>query len=47
MKKVENLNAKSPQYCVDTTKSGSVHAIDMRGHIHYRCAFLPIYIRSF
>jgi len=23
---------KSTQYCADTTKTGSVHAVDMRGY---------------
>ena len=35
MKKVKNLKPKSPQYCADTTKSGCVYAIDMRGHKRY------------
>jgi len=35
MKKVENLMHKSTQYCADTTKTGSVHAVDMRGYKRY------------
>ena len=26
---------KSTQYCADTTKTGSVHAVDMRGYKRY------------
>ena len=36
MKKVENLMHKSTQHCADTTKTGSVHAVDMRGYKRYR-----------
>ncbi len=34
LKMMKDLNEKSTQYCADTTKIGSVHAINMRGHIH-------------
>jgi len=34
-KKLENLMHKSTQYCADTTKTGSVHAVDMRGYKRY------------
>jgi len=43
MKKVENLMHKSTQYCADTTKTGSVHAVDMRGYKHYLQLIINIF----